>query len=112
MTKIRNGNEAASMQRLPVAIFATVLLLGAAPLAPALAQNGGGNPAATINGSVPTAEGNVWNGMDHQPTEADVPQGNMQQQQQINNQLNQLDQQLMNEKLPKVPKDAPPVSGN
>ena len=24
----------------------------------------------------------------------------------------QLDQQLMNEKLPKVPKDAPPVSGN
>lgn len=112
MTKNRNGNEAASMRRLPAALCATVLLLGAVPLVPAFAQNGGGNPAATINGTVPTAEGNTWNGMDHQPTEADVPQGTMQQQQQINNQLNQLDQQLMNDKLPKVPKGAPPVTGN
>lgn len=100
------------MWRRPAATFATMLLLGAVPLVPAYAQSGGNNPAATINGSVPTSEGNVWNGMDHQPTEAQVPQGTLQQQQQINNQLNQLDQQLMNQKLPKVPKDAPPVSGN
>ncbi|HTI00980.1 MAG TPA: hypothetical protein VL752_08545 [Acidisoma sp.] len=112
MAKIRHCNEAASTRHLPAAMVAMALLLGAVPLAPALAQSNSANPAATINGSVPKSEGNIWNGMDHQPTEAEVPQGNMQQQQQINNQLNQLDQQLMNEKLPKVPQDAPPVSGN
>lgn len=112
MTKIRNGNDGRVLRRLSVATLATVFLLGALPLAPARAQNGGANPAATINGSVPTSEGNVWNGMDHQPTPADVPPTTMQQQQQINNQLNQIDQQLMNDKMPKVPKGAPPVSGN
>lgn len=111
MTKIRHCNEAAKPGR-GLAAAALCLILGTAPLAPALAQSNGANPAATINGSVPSSEGNVWNGMDHQPTAADVPQGNLQQQQQINNQLNQIGQQLMNDQLPKVPKGAPPVSGN
>ncbi|GAB0119188.1 hypothetical protein Acid7E03_32600 [Acidisoma sp. 7E03] len=89
--------------------FAVVAALAVA--APAWAQNGA-NPAATVNGTVPTSEGNVWNGLDHQPTEAEVPQGTLQQQNQINNQLNQIGQQLMDAKLPKEPKGAPPVSGN
>jgi hypothetical protein len=82
--------------------------LGAASQASAQGSN---NPAATINGTVPSSEGNIWGGMDHQPTESEVPQGSMQQQQQINNTLQNLDQQLLNEKLPKLPEGAPAVSG-
>lgn len=107
-----NRDRAGFVRQWPAAILVIGLLLGAVPLAPADAQGTTANPAATVNGSVPTSEGNVWNGMDHQPTPADVPQTTMQQQQKINNQLNQIDQQLMNDKMPKVPKGAPPVSGN
>ena len=86
---------------------------GGFTLAPvAFAQSSSNNPAATINGSVPSSEGNVWGGADHQPTEADVPQGTVQQQDKINQQLQTLDQQLMNEPLPKVPTGAPPVAGS
>ena len=78
----------------------------------AFAQSSSTNPAATVNGTVPTAEGNVWGGADHQPTEADVPQGTMKQQDKINHKLQTLDQQLMNDPLPKMPAGAPQVSGS
>jgi hypothetical protein len=92
---------------------ATALLgmsLGLAPAA--FAQSGGNNPAATVNGTVPTAEGNVWGGMDHQPTEAEVPQGTIKQQDKINHKLQTLDQQLMNAPLGKVPNGGPAISGD
>lgn len=79
-------------------------------LAPAAFAQSSGNPAATINGAIPASEGNVWNGQDHQPTEAEVPQGTMQQQDKINRKLQKLDQQLMDAKLPKVPNGAPAVA--
>jgi hypothetical protein len=93
---------------------ATLLSLGVAllvPLAPALAQ-GAPPPGSTINGTVPTSEGNVWNGMDHQPTPSEVPPASAQQQAKINHKLSKLDQQLLNYKLPKLPKGAPPITGN
>jgi len=84
---------------------------GVASIPPALAQNGSANPAATINGTVPASEGNIWNGVDHQPTEADVPPISMQKQDKINHKLQKLDQELLNAPLPKVPAGAPPVAG-
>jgi hypothetical protein len=93
---------------------ATLLGLGAAllvPLVPALAQTAP-PPGSTINGTVPTTEGNVWNGLDHQPTPADVPPADEAQQQKINHKLDKLDQQLLNYQLPKLPVGAPPVAGN
>ena len=96
---------------------ATLLLCGAFLLAavarqPAQAQSAP-PPGSTINGTVPTSEGNVWNGFDHQPTPSQVaPAGSAQQQSRINRKLGKLDQQLLNYKLPKVPADAPPVAGN
>jgi hypothetical protein len=79
---------------------------------PALAQSTDG-PGSTINGTVPTAEGNVWNGLDHQPTPSEVaPLGNAQEQARINRKLNKLDKQLLNDPLPKVPAGAPQVQGN
>jgi hypothetical protein len=91
---------------------ALVLGAGVAAVPPALAQSTGANPAATVNGTVPSSEGNVWNGQDHQPTPADVAPTTMQQQDKINHKLQKLDQQLMNAPLPKVPSGAPPVAGN
>jgi hypothetical protein len=93
---------------------ATLLSLAAAlvvPLAPALAQSAQG-PGSTISGTVPTTEGNVWGGLDHQPTPADVPPSTAQQQAKINHKLDKLDQQLLNFQLPKLPAGAPSVSGN
>lgn len=89
-----------------------VIGCGVAPMAAAFAQAApANNPAATVNGVVPSAQGNVWNGMDHQPTQSEVPpMGNTQQQQQVNKTLDQLDNQLMNQPMPKVPNGAPPVS--
>jgi hypothetical protein len=69
-------------------------------------------PGSTINGTVPTSEGNIWNGLDHQPTPADVPSIGSAQQAQISHKLDNLDQQLLNYKLPKLPAGAPPVAGN
>jgi len=112
MSGIGQRNGMAGSRHLAHAVLGLMVLAGVGAAQPARAQSGPPNPAATINGTVPTAEGNVWNGMDHQPTEAEVPQGSAQQQNQINNQLNQIDQQLMNAKMPKVPNGAPPVSGN
>lgn len=89
-----------------------VLGCGVAPMATAFAQGAPANPAATVNGTVPAAQGNVWNGLDHQPTQSDVPPMGSSQQQQVNKTLNQLDNQLMNQPLPKVPSGAPTVSGN
>ena len=77
-----------------------------------LAQTGA-PPGSTINGTVPTAEGNVWNGLDHQPTPSEVaPAGNAQQQARINHKLSKLDQQLLNDPLPKLPPGAPVIQGN
>ncbi|MCB8883265.1 hypothetical protein ACELLULO517_23650 [Acidisoma cellulosilytica] len=89
----------------------TFLGIGLASAPAAFAQSSSNNPAATVNGTVPTSEGNVWGGADHQPTEADVPQGTMQQQDKINRKLQKLDKQLLNDPLPKVPNGAPQVSG-
>ncbi|GAB0112719.1 hypothetical protein [Acidisoma sp. C75] len=92
------------------------LALGAALLlapAAALAQGTAANPAATVDGQVPSAEGNVWNGLDHQPTASDVPPiADTKQNQQINNTLDQLNRQLQQYQLPKVPPGAPQPSGN
>jgi hypothetical protein len=92
-------------------VLAVVLLgFGLGTVSPASAQTGD-NPGATINGTVPTSEGNIWGGLSHQPTEAQVPQLPPLQGEQLNNTLQTLAQKLLNEKLPKVPKSAPPVSG-
>lgn len=112
MNRIGQRNEMATRRRMAHVVFGLAFLAGAGAALPARAQSGSANPAATVNGTVPTAQGNVWNGLDHQPTEAEVPQGSAQQQTKINDQLDQLGQQLMNAKMPKVPGDAPPVSGN
>ena len=93
--------------------FAAAALLAAltAPVVPARAQTPP-PPGSTINGSVPSAEGNVWGGLDHQPTPSEVaPLNNQQEQAKINHKLSKLDQQLLNYKLPKVPVGAPPVAG-
>jgi hypothetical protein len=93
-------------------LFCGALMLAAITRHAALAQNAP-PPGSTVNGTVPTSEGNVWNGLDHQPTPSDVaPIGNAQQQARINRKLNKLDQQLLNDPLPKVPNGAPPVTGN
>lgn len=92
-------------------VCALLMGVGLVTITPALAQTGSANPAATVNGTVPSSEGNVWNGLDHQPTEADVPPTTMQQQDKINHKLQKLDQQLLNAPLPKVPAGAPPVAG-
>jgi len=104
------------MDRLPITQARTVaaLALGGAILLalPALAQNAP-PPGSTINGTVPTAEGNVWNGLDHQPTPSEIaPVGNAQQQARINHKLSKLDQQLLNDPLPKLPPGAPAIQGN
>ncbi len=85
------------------------LVLGSAGAASAQSS---GNPASTINGTVPTSEGNIWGGLDHQPTPGEVAPGSPQQQAKINHKLNKLDQQLLNYKLPKLPAGAPAVEGN
>ncbi len=85
--------------------------LMAAPVIPARAQAPA--PGSTVNGTVPSSEGNVWGGLDHQPTPSEVaPLNNQQEQAKINHKLSKLDQQLLNYKLPKVPNGAPPVAGN
>jgi hypothetical protein len=81
-------------------------------IVPAQAQTAP-TPGSTINGTVPSSEGNVWGGLDHQPTPSEVaPLNNQQQQAKINRKLNKLDQELLNYQLPKVPNGAPPVAGN
>jgi hypothetical protein len=91
-------------------LLAAVLLgFGLGTVSQASAQTSD-NPAATINGTVPTSEGNIWGGLAHQPTEAQVPELPPLQREQLNNTLQTLAQKLLNEKLPKVPKSAPPVS--
>jgi hypothetical protein len=95
---------------------ATLLLCGVLMLAlivrPTLAQTAA-PPGSTINGSVPSSEGNVWNGFDHQPTAADAgPSGTAKHQARINHKLSKLDQQLLNDPLPKIPAGAPSVPGN
>jgi hypothetical protein len=92
---------------------ATLALGGLLLMAPpALAQNSP-PPGSTINGTVPTAEGNVWNGLDHQPTPSEIaPVGNAQEQARINHKLSKLDQQLLNDPLPKLPPGAPTIQGN
>jgi hypothetical protein len=112
------------MNRVPSVAYLTVcgrwaagvILCGGLALAsdvrPALAKSTA-TPGSTINGTVPTSEGNVWNGLDHQPTPSEVaPINNPQQQSQVNHTLNHLDNQLLNQPLPKVPAGAPPVQGN
>jgi hypothetical protein len=95
---------------------ATLLLGGAlmmGPLAGAAVAQSAAPPGSTINGSVPTAEGNVWNGLDHQPTPSEIaPLNNPNQQALINHTLKKLDKQLLNDPLPKLPAGAPPVEGN
>ena len=102
------GIRAAVQGRHLLAVAILGFGLGTASQASAQASN---NPAATVNGTVPTREGNIWGGLAHQPTEAQVPQVPPQQGKQLNNTLQSLAQRLLNEKLPKVPASAPPVSG-
>jgi hypothetical protein len=91
---------------------AAVLAALIAPIVPACAQTSP-PPGSTITGTVPSSEGNVWGGLDHQPTPSEVaPLNNQQEQAKINHKLSKLDQQLLNYKLPKVPNGAPPVAGN
>jgi hypothetical protein len=95
--------------RLASAVLLAVLM---APIVSASAQTSP-PPGSTITGAVPSSEGNVWGGLDHQPTPSEIaPLTNQQQQAKINHKLNKLDQQLLNYKLPKVPPGAPPVAGN
>jgi hypothetical protein len=94
--------------------FAGIALLAVliAPIVPAHAQTSP-PPGSTITGAVPSSEGNIWGGLDHQPTPSEIaPLNNQQQQAKINHKLSKLDQQLLNYKLPKVPNGAPPVAGN
>jgi hypothetical protein len=89
------------------------LLCGALLLAPPALAQSAAPPGSTLNGTVPTSEGNVWNGLDHQPTPAEIaPATNSHQQAKQNHKLGKLDQQLLNDPLPKSPAGAPPVSGN
>jgi hypothetical protein len=89
-----------------------LLALLMAPIVPASAQTSP-PPGSTVTGTVPSSEGNVWGGLDHQPTPSEVaPLNNQQQQAKINHKLGKLDQQLLNYKLPKVPNGAPPVARN
>jgi hypothetical protein len=91
--------------------IATLAMLIATAIVPARAQTSP-PPGSTITGAVPSSEGNVWGGLDHQPTPSEVaPLNNQQQQAKINHKLGKLDQQLLNYKLPKVPAGAPPVAG-
>jgi hypothetical protein len=92
-------------------LAAALFGLGIGTASQAFAQSAN-NPAATINGTVPTSEGNIWGGVAHQPTEAEVPQPPVQRQEQLNQQLQNLDQQLMNEPLPSLPQGSPSVPGN
>jgi hypothetical protein len=79
---------------------------------PAMAQSAP-PPGSTANGTVPTSEGNVWNGLDHQPTPSEVaPINNPNQQAQINHTLRKLDKELLKDPLPKLPAGAPPVESN
>ena len=88
-------------------------LCGALLLAPSALAQSAAPPGSTINGTVPTSEGNVWNGLDHQPTPAEIaPANNSHWQAKQNHTLGNLDQQLMNDPLPKSPAGAPPVNGN
>jgi hypothetical protein len=95
----------------------SVLVLGGAlvlaPIVqPALAQSAP-PPGSTINGTVPASEGNIWNGLDHQPTPSETaPINNPRRQAHVNHTLNKLDQQLLNDPLPKVPAGAPAATGN
>jgi hypothetical protein len=89
-------------------IAGAALLLSAALM---LAQNAA-PPGSTINGTVPTAEGNVWNGLDHQPRRDDRAPANARPQARINHRLSKLDRQLLNDPLPRAPAGAPPVAGN
>ena len=88
-------------------------ICGALMLAPPAMAQSAAPPGSTINGTVPTSEGNIYNGFDHQPTASEAgPSGDAQQQARINRKLNKLDQQLLNDPLPKLPAGAPPVAGN
>lgn len=69
------------------------------------------NPATTINGTVATSEGNIWGGVAHQPTEAQVPPLPPLQGEQVNNTLQSLARELLNEKLPTAPAIAPLIPG-
>jgi hypothetical protein len=88
-------------------VLGSVLLLGPVA-APALAQTAP-PPGSTINGSVPHAEGNVWNGLDHQPTLAGTVPIHTHRQAQVNHTLGTLDRQLLGDPLPKIPAGAPQV---
>jgi hypothetical protein len=79
---------------------------------PARAQTGA-TAGSTVNGTVPLSEGNIWGGLDHQPTPSEAgPAISSQQQARINHKLNKLDEQLLNDPLPQVPAGGPSVQGN
>jgi hypothetical protein len=60
--------------------------------------------SATLRGPAPPAViGNVWNGMDHQPTAASDPPLDTSVQQTIDRTLEALDKQLLQFKLPESP---------
>jgi hypothetical protein len=56
---------------------------------------------------VPSANANVWNGHDHQPTAASAPPLSARREKKVDTTLNALNKQLLDQKLPKVPAGAP-----
>ena len=102
----------ASSSRWLGAIFVCGVFMLAPTVQPALAQSAPA-PGSTINGTVPTSEGNRWNGFDHQPTPSEsAPLNNPHQQAKVNHTLSKLDRELLDDPLPKLPAGAPAVTGN
>lgn len=92
---------AASLGLAGAVIWMTLVPAGAQTPAP---------PGSTINGTVPTAQGNVWNGLDHQPTPSEIaPITSPKQNARVNRKLNKLDSELLNAPLPPPPKGGPSI---
>ncbi len=83
-----------------------------ARMAPVAAQTAA-PPGSTINGTVPTVQGNRWGGLDHQPTPSQVaPIAGSRERTRINRKLNKLDQRLLNTPIPQPPAGGPTVPGD
>jgi len=86
-------------------IAITLLCLGS--VATPMTAGAQSTAAAPRAAAVPTSNANVWNGLDHQPTEASAPRLSAKREKKVDHTLGTLDQQLLDQKLPKVPAGAP-----
>ena len=108
-----SGSQAPSASGRGSVTLLLAIALMLAPMAQAARAQTTATPGSTINGTVPTSEGNVWNGLDHQPTPAEIaPLNNPHRSAKEVHTLNKLNNELLNYPLPKVPAGAPPVNGN